>query len=112
MRIHHNVHSRVRALEIGNQYFHPAAGKVLPNRFDRKSKQLCPTVPPVVAVHARDDGVAKPESCASLCYTPRLIVVYGKWSALLDCAKSTPPGAHVSQNHESCRASIPAFADV
>ena len=99
-------------MEIGNQHFHPAAGKAPPNCFDRERKQLRTTVFSVVAVHAGYYGVAKSEGGASFCDTARFVIVDGKWSALLHSAKSTAPSADVSENHESCRAPIPAFANV
>ena len=112
MRIHDDLHGRVRALKIGHQHFHFAARNALANRRDREREQFRPAVFAVVAIDAGDHGILQPQHSASLRHAPRLVVIDRQRRALLHGAESAAARADIAQDHEGGRAPVPAFADV
>src|ERR671910_110711 len=108
-------HARERhllAAEVRGEHLDLAAGRHATDRADHADERARAEVGQVVAVHARDHGVAEPHLLDRLRHAERLERVVVGGLARLDVAEAAAARAGVAEDHERGGAALPALADV
>ena len=108
-------HSRQRhlfATEVGRQYLNLAARRLRAALANCCRPDPCPIVGQVVAVDARDHGVAQTHLRDRAGNAGRLQRVVPGRLATVDVAEAAAPSAGVAEDHEGRGSAFPAFANV
>ena len=100
------------AAEVGGQDLDLALGRLAADLADDADEGAGAVVGQVVAVDARDDGVAQPHPRDAARHARGLERVVPRRLAGLDVAEAAAARAGVAEDHEGGRAAIPAVADV
>ena len=100
------------ALEVGDEDFDLAAGRLAANFVDDHDEGAGAAEDVVVAIDAGDDGELEAESGDGFGDAAGLVEVDGLGAALGDGAESAAAGAEVAEHHEGGGFVVPALADV
>jgi hypothetical protein len=100
------------ALEVGDEDFDLAAGRLFADLFDDQGEGAGSAEDIVIAIDAGDDSEPEAERGDGLGDAARLIHVDGLGTALGHGAESAAAGAQVAQHHEGRGLVVPALADV
>src|SRR3954447_18177549 len=100
------------AAEVGREHLDLAPGRLAADLADDAHEGAGAVVGEVVAVDARDDGVAQPHLRHRPRHAGRLERVVPRRLAGLDVAEAAAARARVAEDHERGGAAVPAVADV
>ena len=102
----------LRAPEVRRQHLDLRQGRLTSDLPDHAHEGRGAVVGKVVAVHARDDGVAQAHLRHAARHPGRLQRVVPRRLPGLDIAETAPAGAGVPEDHEGRCAPLPALPDV
>ena len=112
LRVDDYLDGVVAALEIGDEDFYLAAGRLPADLVDDHGKGARAAEDIVVTVHAGDDGMLEAEGGDGFGNATGFIVIDGVRTALGHGAEAAAARADVAQHHESGGLVVPALADV
>ena len=110
--IEHDTEWLFESLKIRDQDFDATPRSEQANLANRFGKYFCATNIVVVTIDAGYYGMFDPEGRDRLGHTGGLFIIDRLRLSLGYSTKTTAPSADVAQQHEGCRAMIPALADV
>ena len=100
------------ALEIADKCFNGQVGAGIVNPVNRFGPDSGSAVGQVITINRGDDNMRQAGSGQCIGYPPGFIKVHLSRSSCLDVAEPTGSRAGITEDHDGCRASAPAFTDI